>query len=173
VPYVHGEAAVAEESVRLLAEHYMAHPQHEPLDRLFSRFLYDHVPGRFRPEGVALLAPGMGKNAEALLQEAEAAGKLLRGKVFASVENVALGCRHVFNFKPGLSRERNIPVGLLAYGGVAAILHGGKRAFIGSRDEEARQTTHHWVSGGAESLAGCAAIAAALKLAEKNIAHLK
>ena len=77
VPYVHGEAAVAEESVRLLAEHYMAHPQHEPLDRLFSRFLYDHVPGRFRPEGVALLAPGMGKNAEALLREAEAAGKLL------------------------------------------------------------------------------------------------
>ena len=120
-----------------------------------------------------MLAPGMGKNVGALLQEAEAAGKLLRGQVFASVENVALGCRHVFNFKPGLNRERNMPVGLLAYGGVAAILHGGKRALVGSRGEEEHKTTHHWVSGGAESLAGCAAIAAALKLAETNIAHLK
>ena len=172
-PYVHGDAAVAEESLKQLAEHYIANPQQEPLDRLFSRFLYQHVPGRFRAEGASLLAPGMGKTVEALLQEAEAAGKLVRGKVFASIENVGLGCRHVFNFKPGLNRERNIPHGLLAYAGVAAILHGGKRAFIGSHDEEERTTTHHWVSGSAESLAGCAAIAAALKLAEKNIAHLK
>src|SRR5262245_52103664 len=104
-PYVHGEAAVSEESLARLAEHYIANPQREPLDALFSRFLYEHVPGRFWPEAVALLAPCMGKTADALLKEAEAVGKLIRAKVFASIANVGLGCSHVFAFKPGFNRE--------------------------------------------------------------------
>ena len=58
---VQGEPTVSEASFTKLVERYIANPQHEPLARFFDGYLYHNVQGRVRPEGVAQLAPAMGK----------------------------------------------------------------------------------------------------------------
>lgn len=95
------------------------------------------------------------------------------GTVFSSVENVGLGAKHVFGFQKNAEGKRNWAAGALAYGGTGALVDAGRRAALGSGepDPETGKKQRKWATVALEGTAGLGAIAAALKIAEKDM-HL-
>ena len=91
--------------------------------------------------------------------------------VFASVENVGLGAKHVFSFQKNAEGKRNWAAGVLAYGGAGAVIDAGRRAILGSGEPnpETGKKQRQWTTIALEGTAGLGAIAAALKIAAKDM----
>jgi hypothetical protein len=183
--YLEGGLALTEEHIQQIAkcyrENYLLAPQcQEPLDRVFGRQLLQHAQG-INLEGMEWLGKQTGFSLESLERYARQQSLAKAGSVFGSVHNVGMGLRHTFGFQKS-AEGRNWGAGMLGYAGAIAILDGARRALIGTdvtpADENGYpqgdwKTKHHWLSGTAEAATGLGAIAAALKIAEKNIMRLK
>jgi hypothetical protein len=184
-PHLEGGLMLTQDDIQQLAkryidEYYLASRKGRLTD-IFSGHFLRRAQG-LKPEHLESLAQDLGVSTESLQRWARTADKVIVGGVFARVSNVSMGLAHTFTFKPGVDRKRNWGAGALGYAGLIATLDGARRALIGTdatpTDADGEpigplQRNHHWIAGATESAVGLATIAAALKLAEKNILRLK
>jgi hypothetical protein len=175
--------SLSEEALQNIVEAF--HPYNfsahqEPLTRFFGRQLLHHAQ-EVRPEGLLWLARETEWSLESLQRLVGTETRAPAGRIFSSVHNIGMGLCHTFGFQKG-AEGRNWGAGALGYAGALAILDGTRRALIGTQgsavDEHGEPqwdagTERHWLSGATEAAAGLSAIAAALKIAEKNMLRLK
>jgi hypothetical protein len=175
--------SLSEEALHTIVKDF--HPynlsvQKERLTRFFGRQLLQQA-SDVRPEGLQLLARETDWPLESLQRLIGAQSTAPAGPVFGSVRNVGMGLCHTFGFQKGV-KGRNWGAGALGYAGAIAVLDGGRRALIGTKVTAADEngvpqwdsgTERHWLAGATEAAAGLGTIAAALKIAEKNMLRLK
>jgi hypothetical protein len=171
--------SLSEEALQKIVEDF--HPydfsaNKERLTRFFGRRLL-HLAPDIRPEGLQWLARETDWPLESLQRLEHAGSGAPTGPLFSSVHNVGMGLCHIFGFRKG-PEGRNWGAGALGYAGALAVLDGARRAIIGTKSaavdengdpQEVSGTERRWLLGGTEAAAGLGAIAAALKIAEKNI----
>lgn len=171
-PHVKGGLTFTGEDVQQLVDLYVKDIYTVDTQKDITHFFMDYLTARtagIKPQGLALLADELGKSIPEVHTEAVEAGKFIAGNVFGSVKNVALGCSHTFRVRKGLDGTRNLAAGALAYGGAALLAHTAFRSLAGRYEDEQGYRHNRPASLVVEGLAGLGAIAAALKVTEKNI----
>jgi hypothetical protein len=148
----------------------------ESLTRFFGRHLLSQSIGH---EGLAWLSQETGWTLESLQHFTRQAGSAHARSVFASAENLWTGIKHALMLQKGTA-GRNWGAGLLAWGGLVAGADALRRGIIGAsvavEEDDGTMTTQTQSQPGKAIVEGAlagTAIAAALKIAERNTLGLK